>query len=195
MQLSMWPNRSLWPVVRLVILAASLLLVAFTAAELRLSRPDVALQSLASAVRSVPLTGNATAETRSPDAQAVQLRLQYGWDLANQLKVADAAVVFWRRHASIPASAAELGKQGVPPSFQRDPWGRQFLIRAVAPDLVVVQSTGPAGGDRVPWDDPSALSDLRANGFQVVGGSILIARKIRRPALEQSTPPTHRDTR
>jgi HAMP domain-containing protein len=190
MGLSMWPGRSRSSVARFLILAGMLVLAIVGAIELKRLRPDQAILKLGSAVSAVRASGKTTGETPSTESQALQLKLRYTWDIVNQMKVADAALRYWQRHASVPASVEDLVGEGVRTQFQHDPWGRPFIIRALQPDLIVVESTGPSGVDRVPWADQSKLSDLRARGFQAVDGNILVARKVGRPlGSRDSAPP------
>jgi len=102
----------------------------------------------------------------------------YGLSLVRQITIAEKCGQFFKDKRSVPKSPAELTNYGLLAADQADPWNRPYRIHELSNHVVVVQSTGRSGIDKVPWSQPKPFNMEPGRRYYVVGDNLLVVRQL-----------------
>jgi hypothetical protein len=94
----------------------------------------------------------------------------YALSMVEENKIVSSCENYVKMRGHLPASLADLSKAGLGPEFQRDPWSRPYRLRILRANLVMVQTTGPSGVDRVSeqWADSAGVPAIQLVGDNLV---------------------------
>jgi hypothetical protein len=178
MKLSIWPKREPLSLARFIcVLGLFFVTIYFTVALVRFNpSPSVDFIFTLFAARTFEtLTGTPAAA----DARVLKSNSQYAQSLGNQIKLAGAVGKFFELKGAIPRSFLEMRQAGFGGFEEVDPWHRPYVVRALPPDHLVVQSMGPSGIDRIPWNEPQNLKRLTVMRYRLIGDNLVVVRHVR----------------
>lgn len=176
--LKLWPETNLKGLLRLGFLILLLLIsIDFAYEVLRFNLGSAYLQGMTRIIGNgffgslLSRSTNGASTTRPSDPG-------YGLSVLGQMKVASSCEHFYAAHKSVPSSASEFREAGLTPDMLMDPWGRPYKIRLVSGDILVVQSTGPTGVDRLSNESIATISQASVAANLLVGDNLLIVSRV-----------------
>jgi hypothetical protein len=179
MKIKLWPERNWQSLLRLAVLL-SLLTVAtfFSIALQQFRRTSAAAIEAGGTLLSARLFEDSTHQQRTVDPNEIELHALYGRSLLAQTGILSTCAETWEKTRAVPSTPEDLSRAGIEPATQVDPWGRSYRIRQLPGDVLIVQSTGPSGQDRVPWESPSELETMLQGGPKMFGDNLVVALKL-----------------
>jgi hypothetical protein len=106
---------------------------------------------------------------------------KYAQSLASQLHIAELCDRYLIENGHAARSVQELGRYGLPPSDQVDPWGRIYHLRLAEGQVQVIHSTGPSGVDRLQDSELERMVKKDGKKFVLVGDNLVVFKRPSRP--------------
>jgi hypothetical protein len=179
MRITILPERRWQPLARFVILLAVLASVIYLALAWRRFQRALPQQlEAAGGVLSARLFEDVTRLGWSTDPENIQLRALYGRSLLAQMNILSGCARSWEKNGRIPNTQAELLGAQVGPAFLVDPWGRDYKIRLLAGDFLIIQSTGPSGHDSIPPDELGEPDKYFGHGPKLIGDNLVVGLQL-----------------
>jgi hypothetical protein len=104
----------------------------------------------------------------------------YGFSVLDQAKIAAACKQFIRLQGFFPSSIQQLKTVGLSPTYYQDPWHRPYLLHLFSGNLLVVQSTGKSGIDRISGAIPEPHLSPQPP-VQMVGDNLVLVERLEIP--------------
>jgi hypothetical protein len=116
-----------------------------------------------------------------PDSQStnqIQTDAKYSRSLLTQLSMSEMCLRFVREKGESPTAVEQLTVYGLPPENRTDPWGHPYRILSLNSTLIIVQSLGPSGTDRVTGQETSILKKSQTKQFFLVQDNLIVVSQI-----------------
>jgi hypothetical protein len=102
----------------------------------------------------------------------------YGFSALNQARIALGYKRYLKSRNALPRSIGDLSAVGVDRAILIDPWNRAYKVRVTSARILIVQSTGPSGIDRISseWLESSSLQSDPV--LELVGDNLILLEQL-----------------
>lgn len=174
-----WPKQTLGSKLRLALLTIFLVMsIAFTFELRRFDPGSIYLQAMTKMLGG-RLFDLSLHKPETPVSAALTGNAGYGLSILDQMRIASVCEKYYISHNSIPSSSADLERLGLLPQVLLDPWGRPYKIRLLRADILVVQSTGPSGRDRITEKWATSISGQLKDTNMLIDDNLIVLRILR----------------
>ena len=160
----------------LIVLLAGLIWLAL--ALHRFEREMKRLPNAFEVVISAPMFENLAHVGRATDSRTLELHALYFRSMLAQIIVLSACGDYWAKTGTIPGTRAEFTKAGVGPALLVDPWAREYRVRLLRGGILIVQSTGPSGQDRLPPEILARPQKILGAGPKLFGDNLVVGMQL-----------------
>lgn len=102
----------------------------------------------------------------------------YSRAMAEELKIGVSSRDFFLKYGFVPSSVDQLARIGLDPSYYRDPWSRPYRTYLLPAGIIIVQSTGPSGVNRLSQEWLASAKDRMHTPVQLVGDNLVILEAV-----------------
>jgi hypothetical protein len=169
-----WPSQ-----LRLGVLLALLIGAVWLSLALRkFEREFRSLPEAWAAIQTAAAFENLAHLEHGADSKTIELHSRYFRSMLAQMSILGACADSWTRNGTIPSTRADLIKAHVSPESLWDPWGREYRVRLLHGDFLIVQSTGPSGHDSIPADKLSEPDKYFGQGPRLIGDNLVVGLQL-----------------
>lgn len=114
----------------------------------------------------------------SRESKEIEADANYAHSLAAQASIAAKCEAFLSTSGVTPRSESKALDCGLSPTELRDPWGHPFKVRLLNPELLLVESTGPSGLDRIAGREKEIIEKGEAKAAFLDGDNLVVVHKV-----------------
>jgi hypothetical protein len=177
--MKLWPKRSWSGLVRFSFLTLALIVVIIGVFEIRnVGRAGEAVLRAGIYIVGGRFFEGVINRPSSDSPNVLKLDATYTWSLARQMSLIEEIKQYYSVKKVFPKTIQDLVAYGITSSDLLDPWKRPYRLHVLDGHVIIIQSTGPSGVDRLPSEQPLNSGGFLTSRVQLVGDNLIVGEDL-----------------